>query len=188
MMIFKKLKIFLLNRTLFIIIFFSLSFNKVYSYSVNRDTTSFKSTKILYRDPTRAGLYSAILPGLGQFYNKQYWKIPLAWGLVGGFAYGIYINSVEYNKVRTEYKRRINGYKPDYLAFADNNRLLNHLRDVESNRDMFVLYTILGYVINILDANVSAHLSEFNVDNVAVIKPNINPSKNYIGLSINFKL
>src|SRR5690606_5094402 len=32
--------------------------------------------------PTKAGLYSAVLPGLGQYYNKKYWKIPIVWGAI----------------------------------------------------------------------------------------------------------
>lgn len=39
--------------------------------------------KITKLSPAKAGLYSAVLPGLGQFYNKKYWKIPLVWGAVG---------------------------------------------------------------------------------------------------------
>ncbi|MBQ0152973.1 MAG: hypothetical protein KBS61_08795, partial [Chryseobacterium sp.] len=67
-------------------------------------------------NPTKAGLYSAVLPGLGQVYNKKYWKVPIVWGAVGTGA-GIAIwNQNQYKKYREYYIAKLNGIPNDFLT------------------------------------------------------------------------
>jgi hypothetical protein len=62
--------------------------------------------------PAKAAFYSAILPGLGQAYNKKYWKIPLVYGAIGTSLYFYIDNNKKYHDYRDEYKRRLEGYGP----------------------------------------------------------------------------
>ncbi len=153
------------------------------------------SVKYLAIDPLRpakAAFYSAILPGLGQAYNKKYWKIPLVYGLLGT-AIGIYrFNDIKYNEVRDAYKRRLEGYKDDQFSFlTDSNRLVSAQKSYERNRDLSTFLIIGVYVLNIIDANVDAHLKQFNVDDKLSLRPDIlindmNSQRN-IALTLNYQ-
>lgn len=117
--------------------------------------------------PRRAGLYSAVLPGLGQVYNHQYVKVPLMLGGLG-VATGIFLwNFDKYVTYRDAYRLRLNGHltgdpKVDIYSPDD----LRYLRD---GYRQYVDYSVLGfaavYLYNILDAVVFAHLYHFDVSN-----------------------
>lgn len=117
--------------------------------------------------PRRAGLYSAVLPGLGQIYNHQYIKVPLMWAGVG-VAAGIFLFDFDkYVTYRDAYRLRLNGHlthnpKVDIYSVDD----LKYLRD---GYRQYVDYSVLGfaavYLYNILDAIVFAHLYHFDVSN-----------------------
>lgn len=123
---------------------------------VKKDTVkyNFKMT----RSPMKAVLYSAILPGLGQFYNKSYWKIPII-GLVSGyFVYEIIKNNNTYIDYRDSYANTQTVLSPG------GDPRLKLLRDFyRDQRDQFYLYAGLTYLINIVDAYVDAHLFDFDV-------------------------
>lgn len=115
--------------------------------------------------PPRASLLSATLPGLGQIYNRKYWKVPIIYAGFGALAYYVGHNGREYQKFRAAYIARIDGnpntvddfplYSKDVLE-----RAVNFYR-----RNLEVTY-LLGaalYLLNILDANVDAHLMDFDV-------------------------
>jgi hypothetical protein len=144
--------------------------------------------------PKKALIYSAVLPGAGQFYNKKYWKIPIIYGIGGLLVY----NYSRYNKEYHCYLRALdpNESCSEYGANELNNDQLADRKDVvKRNRDLQVILLVLTYVINVVDANVDAHLNEFPVgDNAsATINPALTPyqidgySKNAIGLNINLK-
>ena len=63
--------------------------------------------------PSKAAFYSAILPGLGQAYNKRYWKIPLVWGAIGTGIYFYVRNDKQFDRYRDAYKRRLAGFTDD---------------------------------------------------------------------------
>ncbi len=63
--------------------------------------------------PSKAAFYSAILPGLGQAYNKKYWKVPLVWGAIGAGVYFYVSNDKQFDRYRDAYKRRLAGFKDD---------------------------------------------------------------------------
>jgi hypothetical protein len=177
-------------------------------------TTSIEEAPVIIKDslsskpidpltPARAAFYSAILPGLGQAYNKKYWKIPIA---IGGIATGIYFyqrNDKLYNRYRDAYKSRLAGFNTDEFwgVDADENPLsepaissdglIRGQETFRSNREISILITVGVYILNIIDANVDAHLLQFNVDENLAIKPHYkyNEAENTgdLGLTLNFK-
>ena len=133
--------------------------------------------------PAKAAFYSAILPGLGQIYNKTYWKVPIVYGAIGTGMY-FYINNTNYyNKYRDAYKRRLAGFYDDEFYDINGDGVIpgtpdvsdDALRDAQEyyqqNRDLSLLITIGLYALNIIDANVTAHLKQFNVSDKLALKP-----------------
>lgn len=145
-------------------------------------------------DPLKAAFFSAALPGLGQIYNKKYWKIPIVWGGLAGFGYAIDYYHVRYQFYRTNLLYEIN-QDPNYPNETNLNQdQLRSARDFyRRNRDQFVLYGILFYLLNIVDAHVDAHLKEFDVNqdlSVQVIPDLLEPMPNGYrptGLSIKIR-
>jgi len=153
--------------------------------------------------PSKAAFYSAILPGLGQAYNKKYWKIPI---VVGAIATGIVVhdfNNKQYKRYRDAFKRRLAGFTDDEFYGIDANgnpanipiisddALIRAQRQFRRNRDIATLITVGIYVLNIIDANVDAHLLQFNVDENLVMRPHFqyNPMEDSsdLGVTVNFK-
>src|SRR4051812_33367336 len=60
-----------------------------------------------YHSPKKAALFSAVLPGAGQVYNKKWWKVPIIYAGAGGLAYSFQFNQSKYVKYRNAYKYRI---------------------------------------------------------------------------------
>lgn len=144
--------------------------------------------------PSKAAFYSAIFPGLGQIYNKSYWKAPIVWGAIGTGIYFYQRNDKQYERYRTAYKRRLDGFTDD--EFYENPRLSDEgLRRAQKfyqrNKEISLLVTIGLYALNIIEANVDAHLKQFNVDENLTIEPfmdfnDLHKEPRY-GLSLNFK-
>ncbi len=126
--------------------------------------------------PSKAAFYSAVLPGLGQIYNKSYWKAPLVWGALGGTIYGYSWNNNNYQRFRTAFKRRQAGFIDDeFYDLQDNNPpgsapdldlgdLENQQERFQEARDLMLVFIIAAYALNIVEANVDAHLKQFNID------------------------
>ncbi|MDD5151471.1 MAG: DUF5683 domain-containing protein [Flavobacterium sp.] len=155
---------------------------------VAKDTV--KSNDIDPLTPAKAAFYSAVLPGLGQAYNKKYWKIPLVYGAIGTSLY-FYINSNKsYHQYRDAYKRRLEGYTDDQFYYLDKTRLISAQKFYQRNRDLSALFVVGFYVLNIIDANVDAALIQFNVNENLSLKPNIYlndvTSRTNIGLTFNY--
>ena len=135
--------------------------------------------------PSKAAFYSAILPGLGQIYNKRYWKAPIVYGALGIGIYAYTFNNNEYNRFRDAFKRRRAGFTDDEFYDINDTGIVPGSPDVsdqalqdaqeraQRDRDLALAITIGLYVLNIVDANVDAHLKQFNVDeNLALdVKP-----------------
>lgn len=119
--------------------------------------------------PAKAGLLSALLPGTGQIYNRKYWKLPLAYGAVGGTIYG----EIYYQRLYKEFKK-------SYANLTDGNRETTkdvgpNTKDLDSAniyrglviyrrpRDQFYFYIGIAYALNVLDAVVDAHLKDFDI-------------------------
>ncbi|WP_299118135.1 DUF5683 domain-containing protein [uncultured Winogradskyella sp.] len=147
--------------------------------------------------PSKAAFYSAILPGLGQAYNKKYWKIPI---VLGGITGGILVydfNNRQYNRYRDAFKRRLAGFRDDEFygtgltPVISDDGLIRAQRQFRRNRDIATLITVGIYVLNIIDANVDAHLLQFNVDENLAMRPHFqyNPMEDSsdLGVTVNFK-
>ena len=130
--------------------------------------------------PQKASIYSAVLPGLGQAYNKKYWKIPLIYAGFGTLGYFIHWNNSNYRTM-----------KQAYVDFTDKNPETNSYRDLEGaqyfdftnpsdslnfktalgkqqdyyhrNRDLLIIFTFAFYGLNIIDASVDAHFFDFDI-------------------------
>jgi len=163
---------------------------QIEEFGQTQDTVKYKPIDPLA--PSKAAFYSAILPGLGQAYNKKYWKIPIVYG---GLAVGYYFyndNNNFYNEFRDIYKRRLEGYTDDkYYGIYSDNVLINAQRTYQRNRDISLMVMIGIYVLNIIDANVDAHLIQFNVNENLSLRPEININditrKQNLGLVLNYK-
>lgn len=126
--------------------------------------------------PSKAAFYSTVLPGLGQIYNKKYWKAPIVWGALGGSIYAYSWNNNNYQRFRTAFKRRQAGFNDDefFDINGDNEPgappdldigdLESQQERFQESRDLMLVLTIAVYALNIIDANVTAHLKQFNVD------------------------
>lgn len=141
--------------------------------------------------PAKAAFYSAILPGLGQAYNKKYWKIPIVYGAIGTSLYFYFDNNKKYNQYRDAYKRRLAGFNDDEFQYLDDNRLISAQRFYQRNRDLSLLLAAAFYILNIVDANVDAHLMQFNVNDNLSVAPDLQQNDlNYkpnLGLTVNLK-
>ena len=148
--------------------------------------------------PQRAAFYSAVVPGLGQAYNKKYWKIPI---IYAGMAAGVYFylqNDQDYDRFRSAYKRRLAGFTDDEF-YGDNEeplissqRLIDAQKTAQKNKDVSIIVSIAFYLLNIIDANVDSHFRQFNVSNDLSLKPKldfnpVNAQSNY-GLSFTYRL
>jgi hypothetical protein len=134
------------------------------------------------RNPRKATLYSTFFPGLGQIYNHKYWKVPLVWGAVGIPAYTFFYNRSWYKKCQQAISI-IDNYQaqgipvpaseygkvdPKLRAFLqnnDDNSLRSYRNEYRKDEDYSVLFVILFWGLNIVDATVDAHLASFDVGN-----------------------
>ena len=141
--------------------------------------------------PAKAAFYSAILPGLGQAYNKKYWKIPLVYGALATTLYFYTSNNDLYHEFRGVYKNRLAGISNPKYDYLDDSRLIEAQRFYKRNRDLSLLLTVAFYALNIIDANVDAHLGQFNVNDNLSIRPDLYPDQRYVkpnfGLALNYK-
>ncbi|HCO20155.1 MAG: hypothetical protein HXL67_07290 [Cloacibacterium normanense] len=126
-------------------------------------------------NPTKAGLYSAVFPGLGQYYNKKYWKIPIVWGAVGTGVGIIVYNDKQYRRYRTAFLAELNGqpHEFDDLPYVDATVLGNTQDRAKRQRDYAIAITGVLYILNIVDAVVDAHLYDQKKDPDLAIKPTI---------------
>lgn len=140
-----------------------INFFKENSYS-NNFTDSLK-TGISEKSPIKAVIMSSVFPGLGQFYNESYWKIPLIYGLGAFFVY-------EYK----DYNKKFNDFNSRYEASktidnpAGSYYLKSYREYYRDKRDAFLWYGGALYLLNILDAFVDAHLYNFNVSDEVFIQ------------------
>ena len=142
--------------------------------------------------PAQAAFYSAVLPGLGQAYNKKYWKIPIIYAGIGTGIYFYIQNTNDYNRFRDAYKRRLAGFEDDEFQGISTDRLIDAQETASRNRDISIVVSIGFYLLNIIDANVDAHLKQYNISEDLTLQPKveidpINTVPNY-GLTLTFNL
>jgi hypothetical protein len=181
---------------LFILLFFlSAEFSVVYSQTQTNDLQLAADTIIKKPinplAPARAAFYSAIVPGLGQAYNKRYWKIPIVYGAIGTGVYFYTNNNQEYHRFRNAYKQRLKGLDDEFKGQYNDATLITAQRTFQRNRDLSLIVTVGLYVLNIVDANVDAHLKQFNVSDDLTFRPEIIPNsinqQQNVGLTMTYR-
>lgn len=147
--------------------------------------------------PAKAAFYSAILPGAGQIYNNRYWwQLPLIYGGLGTSIYFYIDNDNEYGRFRTAFKRRKAGL-PDEFNGKNGNPLISDAgleraqKQIRKNRDISLLFTVLTYILQIVEASVTAHLLQFDDSNKLSIQPTSIPNFTFeenptVGLSLKY--
>ena len=194
---------------LLVTILFSLVSHKSYSQQKDSVVFSHDSTIVLEKkndtlkkrvySPRSAAIRSAILPGLGQIYNKKYWKLPIVYGALGATSYVFFDNLKTYKEYRFAYKARVlaaatdtlirdstlyNRLKPEYKIYDPNS-----IRTARDQFRQYIDYSVLVFVLfwglNVIDAAVDAHLKGFDVspDLTLKIKPTYIPALNAPGIS-----
>lgn len=155
--------------------------------------------------PLVATLASAILPGGGQAYNRKYWKIPLALGLVGGTGYWMIGNLNTYKKFQDgyflldQYERNNDQSKlAEFVQLFPNeipslNNIRSKRNQARDNYESSLIFFSLGYILQITDAFVDSHLTTFDVsDDLSMrVQPLIIPTPigvvPAVGLCFKFK-
>jgi hypothetical protein len=144
--------------------------------------------------PKIATIRSAILPGLGQAYNREYWKIPIVYGAIGVPAGFFIYNNTWYKRTKKAYEIRVTNDTANFLSIdkkleplgAESLRFYRNA--FRRDRDYAVLYFFVAWALNVVDATVFGHLKDFDVspDLSLKIKPAINPvsARNSVGLSL----
>ena len=166
---------------------------------VAKDTTAKDTTvKKLMHDPHKATIRSAIIPGWGQAYNRQYWKIPLVYAALGITAGTFVYNNKWYQRTKKAYdiviNNRTNEYDqidPKLQGIIDDPRSLQYYRnDFRKNRDYSVLFFLIAWGVNVVDATVFGHLKDFDVsDDLSMrVNPTFDITTKTPGLGLAFNL
>ncbi len=128
------------------------------------DTIKPKSKTGFSPDPKKASLYSLAFPGLGQAYNRKYWKIPILAAGFGTIIYFIRFNNQNYKIFRDAANQRARGEEDPFInIYTDIAQLRIQREFYRRNRDLLVILAAGLYALNIVDAAVDAHLSSFNI-------------------------
>src|SRR6185503_14763817 len=136
------------------------------------DTSSVKT-----HSPRKAALRSAILPGLGQIYNKKYWKLPIVYGALGVATGIFFFNYGNYKDTRFAYKVKYNMRQPgathadsalldqikEALKPLSEESLRNYRNQFRRDIDYSAVFFLFIWGLNVLDATVDAHLKSFDV-------------------------
>lgn len=166
-----------------------------------KDSTQKKNTKIFSKpdaakayNPRIATYRSAILPGWGQYTNKRIWKIPVVYAALGTTTYIFFSNVKQYNEAKNAYTNAIDGNmandteipQPYYSIKDQPDRIKTFRNQVRQNIDYTVLFFILFWGLNVVDATVDAHLKTFDVsDDLSLqIRPGYSRLANTNGISI----
>ncbi|MEJ8802641.1 DUF5683 domain-containing protein [Pontibacter sp. H249] len=143
--------------------------------------------------PAKAALFSAVIPGAGQVYNKSYWKVPIIYATGAVLGYFLIDNNTKYQDFREALNRRNRDSSDVYVndrvygVYNLNNNGVTTQRGTENlrysrdfyrrNRDLTIMLSVLAYGLNIAEAYVHAHLKDFDVsDDLSLrVQPDIIP-------------
>ena len=138
----------------------------------------FDGKKIFNPDPTRAVWLSALCPGLGQIYNRRYWKLPIVVAGFMGLGYGTSWNNTQYQDYSNAYMDLMSGDpdKKSYMDFFPPNTdessldkewlksvMQNRKNYFRRNRDLCIICMVGVYLLAIIDAYVDAELAHFDI-------------------------
>ena len=162
-------------------------------FSFKKDTTPVK-----FHDPHISTIRSAIIPGWGQAYNRDYWKIPVVYGVLAIPAATWIYNNAWYKRTRDAYNIVVNEEIDKYGTIdyrlqpliTDPSTLQYYRNYFRKSRDYSVLYFLLAWGLNVSDATVFGHLKGFDVsDDLSLsVKPVIMPNINTTNLGFTISL
>ena len=175
---------------------------KAETRSVPQSSIVNHQSTILPHSPRKATIMSAILPGLGQAYNKKYWKIPVIYAGFAVCAYFITDNQKMYQAYSDLYKASVDTSLKNYFfqgKIYNYSDLHSHSEDIRGVvetyhkwRDLSVILTTSVYLLNIIDANVDGHLFNFDIsDDLSInVLPYfyLSQNNNYSGISLKLRL
>ncbi|MDZ7740238.1 MAG: DUF5683 domain-containing protein [Bacteroidota bacterium] len=145
---------------------------------------------IVYKhSPQKATLYSLVLPGLGQAYNKKYWKIPIVYAGFGVLGYFAITNGNEYRKYRQAFDYVTQGDQSipinnDYVDKYEPEQLAQGRDYYRRNLEFTYILTGFWYILNVVDAVVDAHLYYYSIDDDLGIR--LEPVMDYANMQPNF--
>lgn len=148
-----------------------------------------------YPVPAKATVYSLLLPGLGQIYNGEFWKVPIYWGLMAGSLHFVIDNNTQYNRWKWIYDQATST-DPDVEKPPQSAENAKYFRDsFRRLRDYSVLALAISYLLQVIDANVFAYMQDFEVnDDISMkVAPSVVPLGNYamappaVGVSVGLK-
>ncbi len=152
-----------------------LCINSANAFVLQTDTVPVIDTtkKTIQQNPKLAAKRSAMVPGWGQVYNKQIWKVPIIYAGLGITTYIFFDNLKTYNDVRFAYNAKVKASKfrdsidyfkiKEYLAPIDVNGLSIYRKKFRQQVDYSVLFFVAFWGLNVADAVVFAHLKNFDV-------------------------
>ena len=154
------------------------------NYSLKQSLVDSANQKKTYPDPKMVLRRSLIIPGWGQVTNKQTWKVPIVYGLLGGLTYySIYLHK-NYHDYRAAFYN-LNPDTPDDNKFGptpgyiSENANLSSLRETRNyyrnRRDLVYVFIGLSYALNAIDAYVFAHLRPFDVSDDLSMNAKVSP-------------
>jgi hypothetical protein len=170
------------------------STTRVKNPALTKDTfrTNGKIDSIPKHDPRKATLRSALVPGWGQAYNKEHWKIPIVYAVLSVPAGFFIYNQTWYKRTKKAFEIKIIEDTVSYpkihpsLQAIGAESLRRYRNEFRRNKDYSILYFLAAWGLNIADATVFAHLKDFDVsDDLSFkIKPGYSPLANTSGLSL----
>lgn len=147
--------------------------------------------------PSKAAMLSSVFPGLGQIYNKKYWKLPIVYGALGAAVYAITFNQDQYKIYEGAFYSRLDDdlTNDQFAGEYDERQLIELQNYYRQQRDLSIILGALAYGLNILDAYVDAHLMYYDVSEdlslrwePALINNQANmPSAIGVGVTLSFK-
>jgi len=119
--------------------------------------------------PSKATWMSAALPGLGQFYNGKYWKIPIIYAGFSTMLFFVGQNKYEYNRFKEAYAISVEIPDPKssnnpLVQKYTSEQLLSQREFYQSNLELSYILTGVFYLLQIVDATVDAHLYDYDID------------------------
>ena len=142
------------------------------------------------QSPRKAAILSSTLPGLGQIYNKKYWKIPIIYAGLLTSAYYINDNNVQYKLYKDAYLKRLdnNPDNDDFVGEYSSGDLLILKDFYRRNREVSILCFVGTYIITVLDASVDAHLFDYDISEDISLQITPTSTANFNGLSLTLNL
>ncbi|MCF0207675.1 MAG: hypothetical protein HUK15_09635 [Bacteroidales bacterium] len=135
--------------------------------NTNAQNDSVKQHTQKAHSPRTASLL-AIVPGAGQAYNHKYWKMPIVYATMGACIYVVVSNQKQFSRYKKAYMLRDAGEVDEFNGILSSQAILNNMDSKRTIRDYALAGTILLYALQIVDANVDAHLFYFDVgDNLS---------------------